>query len=156
MKHVKVALIILTGLFAADLLHTQEPAQDEFLSRISKAYMESDLDTVIDMTCWDGVCPESRSKAIDKYKREIALTAIKVELLGKEAAEWHEWKQGDTVFIYNADVLHTLVVHLQPGSKMKLGLGEVPVKDLRLPVGRVKGKLYLLRSIPKQAAKNEK
>ena len=155
MKHIKVVLIILAAFVSADLLHAQEPAQAEFLSRISTAYMGSDLDSVIDMTCWDGVSPEDKAKAIDKYRREISLTAIKVELLGKEAAKWHEWKQGDTAFTYNADVLHTLVVHLQPGSKIQLRLGEVPVKDIRLPVGRVNDKLYLLISIPKQAAKEK-
>ena len=155
MKHAEVALIILTVLFSADLLHAQAHAQAEFLSRISTAYMRSDLDAVIDMTCWDGVSPEDTAKAIDKYRREIALTATKVELLGKEAAKWHEWKQGDTAFTYKADVLHTLVVHLQPGSKIQLRLGEFPVKDLRLPVGRVNDKLYLLRSIPKQAAEEK-
>jgi hypothetical protein len=113
--------------------------------------MESDLDKVIEMTCWDGVSPEAKAKAMDRYKREIALTATKVELLGKEAGNWHEWTRGDATFVYNGDVLHTLVVHLQPGSKMQLRFGAIPVKELRLPVGRVKGKLYLLRSIPKQA-----
>lgn len=153
MKQVKFSLVLAAFLFPANLLNAQEPAQSDFLNRISKAYLESDLDTVVDMTCWNGVSPAAKDKAIDKYRREIALTATKVELLGKDAAKWREWKQGDTVYTYNSDVLHTLVVHLQPGSKIQLKFGKVPVKDLKLPVGLVDGKLYLLRSIPKQTAK---
>lgn len=155
MKHTKVALAVAIPLFLACLIRAQEPApaQAEFLNRISKAYLQSDLDTIIKMTNWSGVSPSFRTKAIDKYKRQVALTATNIELLDKNAAKWSDWKQGDTVFTYNADVSHTLVVHLQPGSKIQLRFGEVPIKDLRLPVGLVDGKFYLLRGIPKQAEK---
>ena len=76
-------------------------------------------------------------------------------MLGKDGADWKDWEEENINHTYNAPVLHTLVVHLKPGSKIKLTLGEVPVKDLRIPVGLVDGKLYLLRSISKPATKEE-
>ena len=150
MKQAKAVLTVIIALFMANILHAQKPDSSDFLNRITKAYLESDLNSIVGMTYWNGVSPEDKTNAIDKYKLEVALTATSVELLGKDAEKWQEWKQGDTVYTYNSEILHTLVVHLQPGSKMKLKFGEVPVKDLRLPVGLVDGKLYLLRSVPKQ------
>ena len=155
MKRVSFLLFAIACLFVAHSCFAEDEAKAAFLKRIENAYLKSELDTVIEMTCWDGVAAEEKTKAIKRYKQEIALKATKVELLGKDAADWEDWEENNILHTYNATVLHTLVVHLEPGSKIQLNLGEVSVKDLRIPVGLANGKLCLLRGIEKPAAKQK-
>ena len=155
MKKIVLSLIALASLFAANSLFAEDDSKTAFLKRITDAYLKSDLDTVVEMTHWAGVAAPDKAKAIKRYKQEIALKATKVELLGKDAADWEEWEEDHILHTYNAPVLHTLVVHLEAGSKIQLTLGELSVKDLRIPVGLANGKLCLLRGIEKPAAKQK-
>lgn len=155
MKQTTFSLIALASLLLAHPLFAADDAQAAFLKRATDAYLNSNLDTVVEMTCWDGISAEEKTKAVKRYKQEVALKATKVELLGKDAADWEDWEEDGIVHTYNAPVLHTLVVHLEPGSKIQLALGEVSIKDLRIPVGLANGKLCLLRSVENPAAKKK-
>lgn len=155
MQRTLFSFFALASLLLAHPLFAEDDARAVFLKQITDAYLKSDLDTVVKMTCWDGVAAEDKTKAIKRYKQEVALKAIKVELLGKDAADWGDWEEDNIIHTYNAPVEQTLVVHLEPGSKIQLTFGEVPVKDLRIPVGIVNGKLHLLRGIPKPTNEKE-
>lgn len=148
MKLLKNITLILITLVLAQMVALANPNDESALIKnIETAYQKNNAELLVSLTLWEGVSVEEKQTAIKKYEREVALNMTRIEFKDAEPKYWKNWKKGDVEFTYNLPVTKEIVVHLEEGSKIKLSFGVVPVKDIKIPVGKKAGKWYLLKSV---------
>ena len=145
MKRIVFACLIL-GLIENAALGDQK-GDAAFVDKVRTAFMNHSCESLVGLSLWTGVSEEDKKQAIKKYESEVALHMTKIEFKDAEQSRWRNWKQGEVEYTYNLPVTKQVVVHVEKGSKIKLRFGEVPIKDVTMPVGEKDGKWYLLKSV---------
>jgi hypothetical protein len=148
MKQIKLITLLclifsLTQSFAVDTRKNDA----KFIKKIQKAFQNHNSESLVSLTLWTGISEKEKKSAIKKYKREITLNMTRIEFKDAKPKDWKNWKSKDVEYTYNLPVSKEIIVHLEKGSKIKLSFGEIPIKDIKLPVGKKDGKWYLLKSI---------
>jgi len=148
MKKIKLITLLclifsLAQSFATDL----QKSDAEFVKKVQEAFQNHNSASLVSLTLWTGISEKKKKSVIKKYEREVILSMTQIEFKDSEPKLWKNWKKGGVEYTYNLPVSKEIIVHLKEGSKIKLSFGEVPIKEITLPVGKKDGKWYLLSSI---------
>ena len=147
MKQTKTRLFLaLTITLLVNFASIAAPDQADFLSRIQEAFQTHDSTPLVESTLWTGVSEGDKQESIQRHKQQVELNMTRIEIKAAEDRYWRNFKKDGIEYSYNLPVTWQVVVHVEKGSKIELSFGEVPIRDIKMPVGEKDGQLYLLES----------